>query len=277
MTRPVVFFGSSPFSVPALSKLISSDITVPVVVTFPDHPSGRHLAISSNPVKTIASRFGLKVIENLSDLNTFPLPPDCVGLVVAYGKIIKPETMSKFNDQIFNIHPSMLPKYRGPSPLQYQIMDGIPESGVTLIRIDNEPDHGPVIARLSSPVLREDTTQTLGKRLFALGVDLFLDFLAHPENFPEQPQHDSAATYTSLLSRQDGFIPFEFFKKALDDDYRITVSMANEPVTIEQVFRALHPWPGVWTATPTGKRLKLVSLNPHYVQLEGKTPRLWPI
>jgi methionyl-tRNA formyltransferase len=277
MARPIVFFGSSPFSVPVLSKLISSEMTIPLVITFPDHPSGRHLAISSNPVKSIATRLGLSVIENPSDLKNTTLPADCVGLVAAYGKIIKPEIMSIFHDQIYNIHPSMLPKYRGPSPLQFQILDGISESGVSLIRIDNEPDHGPIIARLTSPVLNEDTTQTLGKRLFALGTELFLDFLSHPENFPEQSQHDSAATYTSFLTRQDGFISFEFFKKALDDDYRITVNMAGEPVTIEQVFRALHPWPGVWTSTPSGKRLKLVSLNPHYVQLEGKTPRLWPL
>src|SRR3990172_725156 len=277
MTRPVVFFGSSPFSVPTLSKLTAADINIPFVVTFPDHPSGRHLAISSNPVKTVAARFGHKIIENLSDLGAVTLPPDSVGLVVAYGKIIKPEIMAKFNNQIYNIHPSMLPKYRGPSPLQFQIMDGITESGVSLIRIDNEPDHGPIIARLASQILHSDTTQTLGKRLFAEGTDLFLDFLAHPENFPEQPQHDSAATYTSLLSRQDGFIPYEYFKNSLDDDYRITMNIASEPVTIENVFRALHPWPGVWTATPNGKRLKLVSLNPHYVQLEGKTPRLWPL
>ena len=107
---------------------------------------------------------------------------EVLGLVAAYGQIIKPEVLDQFHGQIYNIHPSLLPKYRGPSPLQQQILDGVTDTGVTIIQLDAQMDHGPIVAVAHDNILPDDTTQTLGNRLFEKGAELFLN--TSPLSFP---------------------------------------------------------------------------------------------
>jgi len=246
----LVFFGSSPFSTIVLEKLTDH---VSAVVTTPDKPAGRHLKLTPNPVKLLAQKHNLPVVENLHD-SSFIIH-DSTGLVAAYGKIIPQSILDKFNGQIYNIHPSLLPKYRGPSPLQQQILDGITETGVTIIKLDEKMDHGPIVAVANDIIFPGDTTHSLGERLFAKGADLFLSLVLSTSHLALKEQDDTLATYTQKLTRQSGFVPWDQFN----------------PSSLNRQFRAFHPWPGVWTLNPQGVRLKLVSLHPPLVLLANRS------
>ncbi len=216
MSSTLVFFGSSDYSVPVLQKLLDSQVNVISVVTTPDKPVGRHLKLTPNPVKILARKNNIPVIKDLSEIinhkSLFINHP--VALVAAYGKIIPQEILDTFHNRIFNIHPSLLPKYRGASPLQQQILDGIKDSGVTIIQIDARMDHGPIVAQEKDVILPEDTTRTLGTRLFAKGADLFInEVLLKIRNLKLKIQADSQATYTKKLTRESGYVEYSQFKK----------------------------------------------------------------
>ena len=250
MQAGVTFFGSSQFSTTVLQKLIDAHLPVSAVVTLPDKPAGRHLKLTPNPVKILAEKYRVPVYTSPQG--------GMVGLVAAYGRIIPQQILDKFNNQIYNIHPSLLPKYRGPSPLQNQILDGVVESGVTLIQLDDQMDHGPIVAQQKDVIHPDDTWKTLGERLFAKGADLFLQL----QNPHPKPQNHQQASYTKKLTRQDGFVTWEEFQ---------------QPNKLERKLRAFANWPGVWTADPAGRRLKLLSLNPPTVQYAGEKPKLIPL
>jgi methionyl-tRNA formyltransferase len=256
------------------------------VVTTPDKPAGRGLKLTSNPVKLLALNHHIQIIETMNDLMTMNdnRMTNSVGLVAAYGKIIPSEILRKFNNQIYNIHPSLLPKYRGPSPLQYQILDGVTETGVTIIQLDELMDHGPIVAVQKDTIHPDDTWITLGERLFSQGTDLFLSLLNTSPTPPGPPsprlgeglgvrytpQDENLATYTHKLTRASGFVKFETLKNYLD--------LGICDLDIPRMLRAFAGWPGVWTTTPEGHRLKLLSLSPTIlVQLENKVAQPWPI
>jgi methionyl-tRNA formyltransferase len=257
MEFSLIFFGSSDYSVPVLQKLIDRKINITGVVTTSDKPVGRHLKLTPNPVKILAQRSNIPVMENITSLER-----NVIGLVAAYGRIIPPKTLSIFNNHIYNIHPSLLPKYRGPSPLQQQLLDGVKETGVTIIRLDEQIDHGPVIASETDIILPDDTSVSLGTRLFDKGINLFIQKLITENLQTLTPQNDSRATYTKKLTRESGFIPWT--------DFTGQLTAHNPQLTTK--FRAFAGWPGVWTTEPTGKRIKLVSLNPVLIQKEGGKP-----
>lgn len=242
MPTQIVFFGSSPFSIIVLEKLLSAEgCELRAVVTNPDKPVGRHLKLTPNPVKVLAQKHNILVFDNIHDFLTQNWP-NCLGLIAAYGKLIGPKTLSKLNNQIFGIHPSLLPKYRGPSPLQQQILDGVTETGVTIIQLDVLMDHGPIVAVAHDKILPGDTTETLGNRLFEKGANLFLNLL-NTEHQTLNIQNEAGASYTHKLTRQDGFVPYQ--------------ELGARSQELERMKRAFSPWPGVWTIDPQGKRIKL--------------------
>lgn len=260
MAKQVVFFGSSPLSNIVLQKLIDAH-AVSAVVTKADKPVGRGQKLTPNPVKVLAEANGIQVITSLENL------PGGIALVAAYGKIIPQSTLDIFSGQIYNIHPSLIPKYRGASPLQSQILDGVNETGVTIIKLDAEMDHGPIVAQSSSPLGSNETWLTLGERLFAEGADLFTDVILNASegsslDSSALPQNDELATYTKKITREDGFVEWSDFR----------------PEALEIKLRAYAQWPGVWTIMPDGKRLKLIAIKPKVlVQIEGKSPQSWPV
>ncbi len=247
--QSVIFFGSAPLSNIVLQKLLDAKVGVDIVVTKADKPVGRHLKLTPNPLKTLALRHTIPVVESLNDLK---VSCNSVGLVAAYGRIIPQEVLDKFSGRIYNIHPSLLPKYRGPSPLQQQILDGVAETGVTIIQVDAEMDHGPILAQEKDVISPTDTWVTLGERLFAKGTDAFIDFLQHPDKYSLTPQDHSQATYTKLLTRQDGYIPWEEFNQLL----------SNPSPLIKRKFQAFHPWPGIWSVNKHNQRTKLLAIYP---------------
>lgn len=148
MSTKIIFFGTSDFAVPALETLIKEGYEIVAVITNPDEPAGRKKVLTPPPVKIAAQNLGLNIlqfpslkIENLK----LKIPDADVGVVAAYGKIIPAEIINLPRLGILNIHPSLLPKYRGPTPIQTTILNGEKETGVTIIKIDEEVDHGPIL------------------------------------------------------------------------------------------------------------------------------------
>jgi methionyl-tRNA formyltransferase len=274
MNNSIVFFGSSAYSIPVLQTLLDHQVSISLVVTTKDKPAGRHLKLTPNPLKQFALERKLTIIEKYSELiNITPRPPlklrggdpqveGDIGLVAAFGRIIPQEVLDKFNTHIYNIHPSLLPKYRGPSPLQTQILDGITTTGVSIIQLDAQMDHGPIVAQETDTILDTDTPEILGKRLFVKGTEIFIKWLNDQMvNDTIRPQNDADATYTTKLTRQDGFITYEEY-----------LSQIKHPTAeFRRKFRAYYPWPGVWTTTPTGEHLKILTLTPRIlIQVAGK-------
>ncbi|MBI5358066.1 methionyl-tRNA formyltransferase [Candidatus Amesbacteria bacterium] len=179
------------------------------VVTTEDKPVGRHLVMTPNPVKVLALKIGLPVYDKIKDFlmttNDYSMT---IGLVAAYGKIIPQNVLDNFGGQMYNIHPSILPKYRGPSPLQQQILDDVVDTGVTIIRMDDKMDHGSIIGVVHDTILPSDTTISLGNRLFALGADAILNSQFSIFNQIPIPQNHNEATYTHKLTKQDGFVNY---------------------------------------------------------------------
>lgn len=251
--QPLVFFGSSPFSNIVLEKIINSKYWILAVVTSEDKPAGRGLKLKPNLVKTLALKHKLPVYTDIKDYLAWATHAgldEAIGLTAAYGKIIGPKTLASLHGRVYNIHPSLLPKYRGPSPLQAQILASEVETGVTIYKLDDEIDHGSIVAQAEDVILPQDTWKTLGNRLFALGTDLFLKSqFTNPK-----PQRDFDASYTKKLTRQDGFVPWT----------------EHWTLNTEQKLKAYADWPGVWSINPEGKRVKLISLNPTVIKEEGK-------
>lgn len=173
------------------------------------------------------------------------------GLVIsaAYGRKLPPGGL--------NLHPSLLPAYRGATPVPHQILDGITRSGITIIKMAETFDAGPIVAQEPVPVRPEDTALDLLNRCFAAGAKLLVkilpDYLAGKIRLTPQPEK-SPTPYCRRFTKQDGFVRWDEFKRGVDD----------------KKIRALFPWPGVWTKLPNGKILKLLPKKMY--QLEGKQP-----
>lgn len=182
-------------------------------------------------------------------------------LVVGYGKILKQALLDSVCGQVLNIHPSLLPLYRGPAPVVQTLLDGALETGVSLMEIDAEMDHGPVLAQDTIPLSGKETPAELYAILTFKGVQQFLDtiddYLA--ENLDLLPQDHTEATYTRFIKKEDGLLdPHE------------------DPATLERKVRAFQGWPGTWRELADGKRLIIHSASvkngrftPEEVQPEG--------
>ncbi len=156
-----------------------------------------------------------------------------------------------------NLHPSLLPKYRGATPVPYQILGGETEGGITIIKMTKEFDAGPIVAQEKVAILPQDTTPDLLRRCFTAGAKLLIkilpDYLNNKITLKPQPK-TSPTPYCKRFTKQDGFVSWEEFKRGVDD----------------KKIRAFFPWPGVWTIMPNNKTLKLMPKN--LLQLEAKQP-----
>ncbi len=255
----IVFLGTPKFAVPFLSALAKTDFKPVLVVTQNDEPSGRKQIKQSPPVKVAADSLGLEVLQpkNQKELAEVlkNLKPD-VCILVAFGEIIKKEILSIPKFGFVNIHPSLLPKYRGASPVQAAILNGDKKTGISIMVLDEQMDHGPIIAQKEMPVADSDNSEILHQKLAEAGSQLLLETL--PKYFSGEitpvAQNHAKATFTKIITRQDGQINWQ-----------------NSAIEIERQFRAFYPWPGVFTAW-AGKRLKIVNLSVVEGNLEPKLP-----
>lgn len=193
-----------------------------------------------------------------------------IGILASYGKILSPETLARFPLGILNLHPSLLPQYRGPSPVQTALLEGKTTTGITIIKMDRKIDHGPIIWQKEIKIKPDETAGQLYHRLFSLGTKALLELL--PTYFKgksrSKEQNHSQASYTRKLTRESGFIPPK--------------ELFHQPSLTSLKIRAYSPWPGAWTKVKINhqeKRLKILKarlkgkkLTLDQVQLEGKKP-----
>ena len=307
------------------------------MVTQPDKPAGRKQILTETPVKKVAKKYGIPVLElktqkssseseDKTEIQNFKteknnkdkkfLDLSCsfeicdlsfeldLCLVYAFSQIIPKDLLDVPKLGFCNIHPSLLPKYRGPSPIAYALIFGEKETGVTIIKMDEKIDHGPIIAQEKLKIEDTDCRPDLEKKLTDLGFNLFKKTVFKKNSLyigRYKEQNHKYATYSRLLKKQDGFIPLSVLKKALKNE---PLKFEELPVIIKEYliknsnlfqtsnfesrisskiiydyFRGLSPWPGIWTLLPNGKRLKIINMDFNVtrytlhvtrVQLEGK-------
>lgn len=214
MMRRVLFFGTSEFAVPSLLALLKARYDLPVVVTQPDRPTGRHLRLQPTPVRRAAEENGLTVwtpekVRRREFLEqACSLAPEVI-VVAAFGQIL-PQALLEMPSSgwAINVHASLLPKYRGAAPIQHAILNGETETGVTIMQMEATLDTGPILSQSICPILPEDDAGTLETKLAQMGADLLIDTLRALEagSIIPQPQDHALATYASPLTREDTII-----------------------------------------------------------------------
>ena len=244
----VVFIGTAPFAVPSLQALVAAGHSVPLVVTQPDRPAHR-LRVTPSAVKVAARELGLEVFqpkrlrapEAVARLRQVPAD---LYVVAAYGQIISAEVLALPRRGVINVHASLLPRWRGASPVVAAVLNGDPETGVTIMQMDELLDHGPVLRSESTPIGERETAAELTPRLAEMGARLLVETIADLDTITPQEQDHDAATRAGKLSREDGELSWDL--DATDIDRRV---------------RALNPWPGV-TLELAGHRVKVLRGHP---------------
>lgn len=242
----IVFMGSPGFAVSPLEYLVRGGYEVAAVYTQPDRPGGRGRALILSPVKQAAQRLGLEIIqpeklrnaEVVAELAAYR--PDAI-VVAAYGQILPQAVLEVPRLGCINIHPSLLPRHRGASPVAATILSGDEFAGVTVMLMDAGLDTGPILSRAQIPVAGFDTTGTLTEKLSLIGAMMVTEVLSHllrGELMPH-PQDNKAATYSARVAKEEGEINW--------------YAPAQE---IWRRVRAFQPWPGTYTLW-RGKRLEI--------------------
>ena len=248
----IVFMGTPTYAIPVLQAALSLTSQLVGVYTQPDKPAKRGRVTEPTPVKIFALEHGLDVFQPQSlrrsevQAQLAGLTPDLI-LVAAYGKILPPEVLAIPRHGSINAHPSLLPKYRGPSPVATGILEGEARTGTTLILMDEGMDTGPVLASRQATIdLAQATTASLTQALFDLGADLLKEVLPRWIKGEVRPsvQDSSRATVTRMLQKGDGEVDWQL--------------PAEE---IERRLRAFTPWPGLFSYWQ-GNMLKILSAVP---------------
>jgi methionyl-tRNA formyltransferase len=247
----IVFFGTPEFAVPSLRALLDAGQNVVLVVAQPDRPAGRGMKLQTPPVAAFARERGIPVIQPLRIRTPEFLQavretsPD-LGAVIAYGRIL-PEALLEIPRQGFlNVHGSILPKYRGAAPIQRAIESGETETGVSIMRVDAELDHGPVLEIARTSIDPDETTPELAERLSRLGAETLASVVTRMEAGPvrEEEQDHSAATVAAKIEKEEGRV-----------DWQLPAAR------IYNRYRAFFPWPGLF-AELHGEMVKLTSIRP---------------
>jgi len=256
----IVFMGTPAFAVPTLQRLHAAGLAPVMVYSQPARPTGRGLRAMPPPVAQEAERLGLPlrqpdVLQRRAELERLAdLAPDLI-LTVAYGKIFRRKLLALPRIGCLNLHPSLLPRYRGLSPIQMAILRGDRLTGVTLYRMEAEVDAGGIVAQQAVAIAAGETAGQLGQRLAALGAELTTRVIARYGRAPWTPlaQEAALASHAPRLTREQGRI-----------DWRLPAPQ------IERLVRALHPWPGTFTYCRR-TRVKI-----HEVRVVDEIPRRVP-
>jgi methionyl-tRNA formyltransferase len=246
----IVYLGTPEFAGPSLRELIDSRHEVLAVVAQPDRPSGRGLKMHRPPVAELALRTGLPLMQPSRIDAAFldevrRIGPD-LGVVVAYGKILPPSLLEIPRHGFINVHASLLPKYRGAAPIQRAIAAGERITGVTIMRVDEQLDHGPMLSRATLDIGPDELAPSLFARLAEIGGRLLvetIDAIEEGRAIEEEQDHD-AATLAPKISKEEGRIRWSSSVRQIYDS-----------------FRAFHPWPGMHTVSG-GEVLKVVDMRP---------------
>jgi methionyl-tRNA formyltransferase len=258
----VIFLGTPKFAAIPLEAL-ARDVRYQVVgvVTQPDRATGRSRAPEPSPVKRAALQLGIPVFQpaSLRDPAVIEqlvgLRPDA-GIVAAYGEILRKDVLEIPPHGYLNIHPSLLPRHRGPTPVPGAILAGDTETGVTVMLLDAKMDSGPILAQQRTALPPDARSGTLTEELFTLGASLLLEALASyaAGTLTPSPQDDRLATYTKLLKKDDG-----------------AIGWGTAAIQIERMTRAYDPWPGAHTSW-RGQPFKIIAARAHPEWAGGAAP-----
>ncbi len=229
--------GTPEFAVPSLKTLIATQNVVGVV-TQPDRPAGRGQQLRPSPVKVIAQDAHIPIYQPKSlrhEDAARPLRdwrPDAI-VVAAFGQILRPHVLELPPLGCYNVHASLLPRWRGASPIQHAILAGDAETGVSLMRMDVGLDTGPVYVQQAIPITPEETAATLHDRLAVLGAEMLAQYLPHilAGGLPAVPQSDEGVTYAPMIRKEEGRLVWQ-----------------QPAVALERQVRAMFPWPGAFAA-----------------------------
>jgi len=301
----IVFFGTPEYVVPIVDTLHKSfkqksgESPIVAVVTQGPKPIGRKKILTHSPVDVWAHKKRIGVFYDSNKLLKLKHNYD-LGILVAFGEILPKKVIDLFPKGIINIHPSLLPKYRGASPIQGAIAAGEEKTGITIMKLDHLVDHGPIISQVSMPVKNTDTTESLLKAGFMKATEIMKEVLPayYQGKIRPKEQKHSEASYTRLIRKNDAFVPFKALQEALEgkestNEWKIPfvkdLKLTFSSTSIDQMVRAMYPWPIAWTkvklekGAKKTKRLKIIkthltenkSLVIDEVQLEGKGVVSW--
>lgn len=237
----IVFMGSPEFAVPVLNGL-AAQYGIAGVITQPDKPAGRGRTITSPPVKVLAETLGLPVVQpaRLREPEVFAQlslwSPDLI-VVAAYGQILRQNVLDLPRYGCLNVHASLLPRWRGASPVQAALLHGDAETGVTIMQMEAGLDTGPMLAQRSTPIQARDTAETLTARLAEIGAGLLLEML--PQYLAGEcraiAQDETQATYAGMIQKEEGQLDFK-----------------RPGAELERKVRAFSPWPGAFLSWEGG-------------------------
>lgn len=294
----ILFFGSTTDSVIVLDKIYelrgaNPDLRIVAIVTQPPRPIGRKQIITQTPTEVYGHKYNITVLSFPSDpdmpssyaneetvVDTLESLKADLLISASYGQKIPTQTIREARCGGLNVHPSLLPRWRGADPVPRMILAGDHQAGVTVVTLSEKFDEGKIIAQKKIPLRGDELSDPLRAELFTMGAELLADVLptyitgsvkGHPQGLSDQPT-------SKRFTRDDGFEPWEAIQRALSD--------AAEARRIEAKYRAFHPWPGLWTRMPnrdnltSGLRLKILACHLVHneglaidtVQLEGKNP-----
>ena len=307
----IVFFGTPDYVVPVVDGLLKHFRTnanphpIEVVITQSPKPAGREKRLAYSPVDCWAYEKKIPKFFDPADLTAEQISAD-IGVLASYGQFIPDRVIKLFKYGILNIHPSLLPLWRGASPVQASIISGESKTGVSIIKLDKLLDHGPIITQFKDEVSDTDTAESLRQRLFSRSSEVMPALIEAytAGKISSKKQDEEKATFTRQIKKEDGYIAPNAINAALKGktvrnkwsinfmkDYTINYTA----VSINLFIRAMNPWPVAWSKiqiknptsnkTSTGRqelRIKIYKAHlegtlfvPDEVQLEGKSPVSW--
>ena len=255
----IVFMGTPQFAIPSLSRLVSDGHEVAAVYCQPDKPQGRGMALSPPPVKQKAVELGIRVIQPKGFKSEqvreelCAISPDLI-VVAAYGKILPEWVLNLPKYGCINVHGSILPKYRGAAPIQWAVINGETETGVTIMKMAKGLDTGDMLYCQKTAIFQDETAGELYDRLAEIGAQALSFAIENLDSLSATPQDDSLACWAPPLAKEDGLLSFT---KPADELYNL--------------IRGVTPQPGAWTML-FGKRLKVHQAKP--CELCGKPGEL---
>lgn len=258
--KKIIFFGSGWYVIPVVKKLIPHGMDL-VITTEKDPDTELLKFCNQNNLKVITALNSSDLVKNQSSIANHS-----VAVLASFGVFISEEITKIFPNGIINIHPSLLPKWKGPSPIQYSLLHGDSQTGVTLIKLDDQIDHGPILSQKPYELTGHETSKDLLSVLFEIGatmVEEIITKLDKGEELNPVPQDHNQESWSYKISKQDGLIDIS------SPEFKIS----NLKFKINNMIRAFYPWPGVWFNTRIKNKQSRIKLLPEgKIQVEGKNP-----
>ena len=261
LNKNIIFFGSDINAKNLLEKLLLSNFNISLVITKSEKKTGREK--KQNPVKLFCIEKNIEFLEvdkiEKKHIEIIKSHNPDVGILLAYGVLVSQDVIDLFTNGIINIHPSMLPKYRGSSPVQTALLNGDKDTGVSIMLLSKKMDAGPIIVQQKLKIEKSDNYSTLSEKLFKQGIELLLQNLKKylQKEIVTIPQNEEQKTITKMIEKSDGLINFEDTAK-----------------NIYNKIRAFELWPGAYTKF-NGKILKIIEADYENTNTENKIGKIF--